>query len=249
MYQLQNSLLNALKDMSAGTDNEYKRFVLNFSVADSREHTASGSTFSISPTAMLDLLANEFNNHDPEDGRYTTHQRRQEFENSPVTTGEFNHRLNVVVHEVRQSCADEETSSAYVRCRAAQEQLSQSAPTLREHVKNEPVVPPVVDSEYYHAQQHLAWWNEEFHNRVMVQRIQNADIQATSATKLPDQDVIFDHNGILQDSNNFRLRCDPTHEPTELGSPPLEYRDGPDGGDGGDGSDPSSHGDSQSQSS
>jgi hypothetical protein len=36
--------------------------------AHSREHTASGSTFSISPAAMLDLLASEFNDHDPEDG-------------------------------------------------------------------------------------------------------------------------------------------------------------------------------------
>jgi hypothetical protein len=104
-----------------------------------------------------------------------------------------------------------------------------------------------VDSEYYHAQQCLVQWNEEFHNQVMVQHIQNADIQATGTTKLPDQDIIFDQNGIPQDSNDFRLRRDPTHEPTELGSPPLEYCDGPDGGDGGDGSDPSSHGDSRSQ--
>jgi len=42
-----------------------------------------------------------------------------------------------------------------------------------------------------------------------------------------------------QDSNNFRLRCDPTHKPSDPGSLPLEYHDGPDGG----GSDPSSHGD------
>jgi hypothetical protein len=45
--------------------------------AHSCEHTASGSTFSISPAAMLDLLANEFNDHDPEDGRYTATQHRQ----------------------------------------------------------------------------------------------------------------------------------------------------------------------------
>jgi len=44
-----------------------------------------------------------------------------------------------------------------------------------------------------------------------------------------------------QDSNNFRLWRDPTHEPSDPGSPPLEYHDGPDGG----GSDPSSHGDDQ----
>jgi hypothetical protein len=132
--------------------------------AHSHEHTASGSTFSIRPAAMLDLLANEFNNHNPEDGRYATPQHRQESENSPATTGEFNHTLNAAVHEVRQPRADEETSSVYVRRRAAQERLSQSAPMLREHVKPELVVPPVVDSEYACAQLRLAWWNEEFHN-------------------------------------------------------------------------------------
>jgi len=164
--------------------------------AHSREHTASGSTFSISPAAMLELLANEFNNHDPEDGRYATPQRRQESENSPATTGEFNRTLNAAVHEVRQPRANEETSSVYTRCRAAQERLSQSVPTLRERVKPEPVAPLVVDSEYHRTQQHLAWWNEEFHNRVTVQRYRNADLQATGATKLPDQNIIFDQNGI-----------------------------------------------------
>ena len=87
----------------------------------SHEHTASGSTFSISPTAMLDLLANEFNNHNPEDGRYAATQHRQEAENLPATTGEFNCMLNMAVHEVHRPCADEETSSAHARCRAAQE--------------------------------------------------------------------------------------------------------------------------------
>jgi len=98
--------------------------------AHSREHTTSGSTFSISPAAMLELLANEFNNHDPEDGRYATPQRRHKSENSPATTGEFNRTLNAAVHEVRQPRADEETSSVYARHRAAQERLSQSAPML-----------------------------------------------------------------------------------------------------------------------
>ena len=116
------------------------------------EHTASGSTFSISPAAMLDLLASEFNDHDPEDGRYTATQHRQEAENSPATTGEFNRTLNAAVNEVRQPRTDEETSSAYVRCRAAQERLSQSVPTLRERVKSEPVAPPPVDSAYAHGQ-------------------------------------------------------------------------------------------------
>jgi hypothetical protein len=90
---------------------------------------------------MLHLLANEFNDHDPEDGRYAATQHRQEAENSPATTGEFNHTLNVAVNKVQQPCTDEETSSAYVRCRAAQERLSQSAPMLCEHVKSEPVAP------------------------------------------------------------------------------------------------------------
>jgi hypothetical protein len=103
--------------------------------AHGHEHTASGSTFSISPAAMLDLLANEFNDHNPEDGRYAATQCRQEAENSPATTGEFSRMLNVAVNEVRQPRTDEETSSAYTRCRAAQEQLSQSVPMLREHVK------------------------------------------------------------------------------------------------------------------
>jgi hypothetical protein len=89
--------------------------------AHSHEHTASGSTFSISPAAMLELLANEFNNHDPEEGRYAATQRRQEAENSPATTGEFNRTLNAVVNEVRQPRTDEETSSVYARHRAAQE--------------------------------------------------------------------------------------------------------------------------------
>jgi len=87
----------------------------------SREHTASGSTFSISPAAMLDLLANEFNNHDPEDGRYATTQCRQGAENSPATTGEFNRTLNAAFNEVRQPHTDEETSSVCARHRAAQE--------------------------------------------------------------------------------------------------------------------------------
>jgi hypothetical protein len=70
---------------------------------------------------MLDLLANEFNDHDPEDGRYTATQRRQEAENSPATTGEFNRTLNTAVNEVQQPHTDKETSSAYARRRAAQE--------------------------------------------------------------------------------------------------------------------------------
>jgi hypothetical protein len=68
---------------------------------------------------MLDLLANEFNDHDPEDGRYAATQHRQEAESSPATTGEFNRTLNAAVNEVRQPHTDEETSSAYTRRRAA----------------------------------------------------------------------------------------------------------------------------------
>ena len=213
--------------------------------AHSREHTASGSTFSISPAAMLDLLANEFNDHDPENGRYAATQRRQEAENLPATTGEFNRTLNAVVNKVHQPRTDEETSPAYARHRAAQEQLSQSAPMLHERVKSEPVTPPPVDSAYACGQR---WW-EEFRDRVALQRLRLSDLQADGHTPVPDQGVIFDQNGIPRDSHDRRLRHDPTHEPTESGSPPLEYRDGPDGGDRGDGSDPLSHGDSQSQSS
>jgi len=211
--------------------------------AHSREHTTSSSTFSISPAAMLDLLANEFNNHDPEDGRYAATQHRQEAENSPAMTGEFNHMLNVAVNKVRQPHTDEETSSAYVRCRAAQERLSQSTPMLHEHVKSEPVAPLPVDSAY--ARGHR--WREEFRDHVVLQCLRLSDLQADGHTPVPDQGVIFDQNGIPRDSHDCRLRCDPTHEPTESGSPPLEYCDGPDGGDRGDGSDPSSHGDSRSQ--
>jgi len=209
------------------------------------EHTASGSTFSISPAAMLDLLANEFNDHDPEDGRYAATQHRQEAENLPATTGEFNRMLNAEVNEVRQPRTDEETSSAYARRRAAQERLSQSAPTLHECVKSEPVAPPPVDSAYARGQR----WREEFRDRVALQRLRLSDLQADGHMPVPDQGVIFDQNGIPQDSHDHCLRRDPTHEPTESGSPPLEYHDGPDGGDGGGGSDPSSHGDSRSQSS
>ena len=133
--------------------------------------------------------------------------------------------LNAAVNEVCQPQADEETSSAYVRRRAAQEQLSQSAPTLQERVKTELAVPPVVDSAYACAQQRLAQWNEEFHDRVTVQHLRNADIQATSTMQLPDQGIIFDQNGIPRESNNFQLRRDPTLESTEPGSPPLEYCD------------------------
>jgi hypothetical protein len=208
--------------------------------AHSREHTASSSTFSISPTAMLDLLANEFNDHDPEDGRYAATQHRQEAGNLPATTGEFNHTLNAAVNEVRQPRTDEETSSVYARCRAAQKRLSQSAPTLRERVKSEPVTPPPVDSTYARGQRR---W-DEFRNCVVLQRLKLSDLQADGHTPVPDQGVIFDQNGIPQDSHDHRLRRDLTHESTESGSPPLEYRDGPDGGDGGGGSEPSSHGDS-----
>jgi len=113
---------------------------------------------------------------------------------------------------------------------------------LRERVKSEPVAPPPVDSADACGQR----WRDEFHDRVALQRLRLSDLQADGHTPVPDQGVIFDQNGIPRDSHNHRLRRDPTHEPTESGSPPLEYRDGPDGGDGGGGSEPSSHGDSRS---
>ena len=151
--------------------------------------------------------------------------------------------LNAVVNKVRQPRTDEETSSAYARHRAAQERLSQSAPTLHERVKSEPDTPPPLDSAYARGQH---WWDDsdEFRNCVALQCLRLSDLQADGHMPVPDQGVIFDQNGIPRDSHDHRLRRDLTHEPTESGSPPLEYRDGPDGGDGGDGSDPSSHGNS-----
>ena len=110
-------------------------------------------SFSLSSAAILQLLTEEFNNNDPEDGRYTPQQCRQDTENSPATTGEFNHMPNTVANEVHQPRADGETSSVYARHGAMQDQLSQSAPTLREHVKVEPVGPQLVDDPYEHAQQ------------------------------------------------------------------------------------------------
>jgi len=70
---------------------------------------------------------------------------------------------------------------------------------LCEHVKTEPVTPPLVDSAYAHGQ----WWWEEFCNCVTLQRLQLADIQATSRLKVPDQNIIFDQNGIPLDSDDF----------------------------------------------
>jgi len=202
------------------------------------KHGAGSSNLAISTDDVLKILADEFSTNDLEDGRYAPQQCMQGVESSPATTGEFNCMLNVVVHEVCQPRADEETSSVYVRRRAAQEQLSQSVPTLCERVKAEPVVPPPVDSTYACSQR----WQEEFCNCVVLQHLRLSDLQADSHTAVPDQNIIFDQNGIPQDIDDVRLRCDLTHEPSDWGSPPLEYCDEPDGGDGG-GSDPSSHGD------
>jgi len=148
---------------------------------------------------MLDLLANEFNNHDPEDGRYATTQHRQEAENSPATTGEFNCTLNMAVNEVCQPRTDKEISSVYARCRAAQERLSQSVPMLCERVKAEPVTPPLVDSAYSHGHQ----WQEEFCDCVVLQHLRLSDLQADGHTPVPDQGVIFDQNGIPRDSHDL----------------------------------------------
>jgi hypothetical protein len=205
---------------------------------DHRDHISTGQNDN---TAMPSRRSSPSESRQLSDkGRYATTQCRQEAENSPATTREFNHMLNMAVNEVRQPRTDEETSSAYVRHRAAQGRLSQSAPMLCERVKAEPVAPPPVDSAYSRGHQ----LREEFRDCVVLQHLRLSNLQADGHTPVPDQGVIFDQNGIPQDSHDLRLRCDPTHEPTEPGSPPLEYRDGPDGDDGGDGSDPSSHGDS-----
>jgi hypothetical protein len=160
--------------------------------AHSHEWNASGRSFSISMAAMLKLLTDEFSNNNLEDGQYTTQQHRQDSESLPATTEEFNCTLNTAVNKVCQPQADKETSSAYTRCRAMQERLSQSTPMLCEHVKTELVTPPLVDSDYSCAQ----WWREEFHNCITVQCFQNADIQASSTSQLPDQNIIFDQTGM-----------------------------------------------------
>jgi hypothetical protein len=89
--------------------------------AFSCEHGDGGSTLASNADIILKVLADEFSTNDPEDGRYAPQQRMQDTESSPATTGEFNCMLNAAVHEVHQPRADEETSSAYARCRAAQE--------------------------------------------------------------------------------------------------------------------------------
>jgi hypothetical protein len=126
------------------------------------------------------------------DDAATATQRRQETENSPATTGEFNRTLNTAVNEVQQLHTVEETSSVYARRRAAQEQLSQSAPTLHERVKSEPAAPPLVDSAYACGQR----GRDEFRDRVVLQRLRLSDLQADGHTPVPDQGVIFDQNGI-----------------------------------------------------
>jgi hypothetical protein len=55
-----------------------------------------------------------------------------------------------------------------------------------------------VDSNYAHGQ----WWQEEFRNCMIIQHIWIADIQATSNSRLPDQNIIFDQTGMPQDSND-----------------------------------------------
>jgi hypothetical protein len=85
------------------------------------QHGGGGSNLASSTDVVLKILADEFSANDPEDGRYAPQQHTQGTESSPATTGEFNHTLNVAVHEVCQPCADEETSLAYTRRRAAQE--------------------------------------------------------------------------------------------------------------------------------
>jgi len=63
---------------------------------------------------------------------------------------------------------------------------------LCEHVKTEPVTPPLVDSAYAHGQQ---WW-EEFRNCLALQRLRLCDLQANGHTTVPDQNIICDQNGL-----------------------------------------------------
>jgi hypothetical protein len=165
----------------------------------SHEHGAGSGNLLISTDDVLKILADEFSANDPEDGRYAPQKHTQGVESSPATTGEFNCMLNAAVHEVCQPRAVEETSLVYARRRAAQEQLSQSAPTLRERVKAEPVAPPLVNSTYACGQQ----WQEEFCNCMTLQRLRLGDLQAASHMEVPDQNIIFDQNGIPRDINDF----------------------------------------------
>jgi hypothetical protein len=89
--------------------------------AFSHQHGDGGRDLASSMDVVLKILADEFSANNPEDGRYAPHQRTQVSESSPATTGEFNCTLNAAVHKMRQPHADEETSSAYARRRAAQE--------------------------------------------------------------------------------------------------------------------------------
>jgi hypothetical protein len=182
--------------------------------AFSCEHGDGSSTLASNADVVLKVLMDEFSANDLEDGRYAPQQCMQDTESSPATTGEFNRTLNAVVHKVCQPRADEETSSAYVRCRAAQERLSQSAPMLHERVKTEPVAPPLVDSTYACGQ----WWWEEFCNRVTLQCLRLGDLQADGHTTVPDQNIIFDQNGLPRDIDDVQLRRDPTHEPSDQGT-------------------------------
>jgi hypothetical protein len=70
---------------------------------------------------------------------------------------------------------------------------------LCEHVKAEPVAPPLVDSAYSRGHQ----WQEEFHDCVVLQRLRLSDLQADGHTPVPDQGVIFDQNGIPRNSHDL----------------------------------------------
>ena len=73
-----------------------------------------------------------------------------------------------------------------------------------------------MDSAYARGQR----WRDKFRDRMALQRLRLSDLQADGHTPVPDQGIIFDQNSIPQDSHDHRLRRDPTHEPTESGSPP-----------------------------
>jgi hypothetical protein len=63
---------------------------------------------------------------------------------------------------------------------------------LHERVKAEPVAPPPVDSTYACSQ----WWQEEFRNHMVLQCLRLSDLQADGHMAVPDQNIIFDQNGI-----------------------------------------------------
>jgi hypothetical protein len=52
----------------------------------------------------------------------------------------------------------------------------------------------------------------------MLQRLRLGDLQADGHMTIPDQNIIFDQNGLPRDIDDVRLRHDPTHELSDRGT-------------------------------